>query len=335
MAILDKHSIESITQLAEAISNRKFSDAAMQIITPIVKAGTNPKDIAAKIEKYFTHLKKLIASKPKHITEASEIAFYAFNDYVQVHPFDGANGRLATLWMNIALVLCGFSSILLRLPKERLNKDSAYKKAIDAIDSNPQLLKQHIYQQLQKPDFADRLLEKAVIAQVLCAEAGVALEQENLDVKKIERLFLSKFRKENGGIFESMKALTEDDELTAILSTTPLYNEDSINKINLIVTTNNTRKAFESLLKQKLSIPNILSGNTQSVEEKKTIEPHELMAREIKTYLATSKIKNKAVAFLSALDKREYSKALRIVSSIDHDYEAEGLKLIPIKISEK
>jgi fido (protein-threonine AMPylation protein) len=173
VGILDRSRFKSITDLAKAISEGRFSDEEMQqAIAPIVKIAAKPSDIPAKMKDYFANFKKIIMTKPKNISEAAEMAFQVLNGYVQVHPFDGANGRLATLWMNTALVACRFPSILLRFPKERLDKNSAYARAMNSIDSNPELLKKHIQQRIEKPDFNDRVLEKTVLHKYFALRRG-------------------------------------------------------------------------------------------------------------------------------------------------------------------
>jgi hypothetical protein len=61
-----------------------------------------------------------------------------------------------------------------------------------------------------------------------------------------------------------MGAFAEDSELMDILSTTPLHDEEGANRMSLIVSTNNTRKAFESLLKQKLVMTSKDSSNASA-----------------------------------------------------------------------
>jgi uncharacterized protein YqgV (UPF0045/DUF77 family) len=67
----------------------------------------------------------------------------------------------------------------------------------------------------------------------------------------------------------------------------------------------------------------------------KTITSHEEVIGQIRAYLNNSRIKDKTAALITALDKREYSKALRVVANIDHIYEQEGLDLIKILYQHK
>ena len=76
---------------------------------------------------------------PNDEDQVCRLAYLAFREITEIHPYFNCNGRTATCWMNIVLRTMNKPSILLRLPGERDNAFSAYCQAITGINTQPEL----------------------------------------------------------------------------------------------------------------------------------------------------------------------------------------------------
>lgn len=135
-------------QIALDYHKEKLTSAEKNAIVPFALL-PNPKTFSAQMQKYAEELLKLWSKcDSNNIDQVSELATYAFKELASIHPFADCNGRTATCIMNIVLRSLNKPSILLRQPGERDDTNSQYTQAIDAIQTNPTLLKEHIKKRL-------------------------------------------------------------------------------------------------------------------------------------------------------------------------------------------
>ncbi len=294
-----------IDGLLDAVWKNKLSTADMAIVNKIVKVGTPLNEIPKETKEFVEKLKKLIKEcNPKDDNAVAALAYFAFNGFVQVHPYFNGNGRLATLLMNIVLVLLVAKSILLRYPKEKSDPQSEYAIAIVEIDTQPDLLKKLIKSRLKNSAFEDTLLRKAVTSQVNLYH-GINKLKARYPEKNIDKLTEVTFNKYKSDPFGIVSSMAEHPEFLT-RSATPF----DVTALGTIFTTTNTLKDLTQIMGAEKSNVSKTPSPNLFVKSDKTPDPHEQVIAEAKAlFQADAKLQS----YLKAIEERQYCLALRKV----------------------
>lgn len=170
-----------IPKLGYLYHNKKLSPEELEIIKPFIKFGTHPTNISKATLKFTQELlEKWKRCDPNNPDQIAELAHFAFYNLTEIHPFCNGNGRTATLLMNIILRSLGKPSILMRNPGENADPDSSYSRAIQFIDTRPQLLMNHL---------KARIMERKPYGNPLKQEQTLCRVKTAMCMRTIERYF--------------------------------------------------------------------------------------------------------------------------------------------------
>ena len=156
---------QALYKLANSFHMDKFKNQELEVINKIVTICPVPSSLPELMQTFSKELlTKWQKCDPKDIDQVAELAFFAFFQLTEIHPYFNCNGRTATCLLNIILRSLNYPSILICLPSERNNEKSQYRQAIDNIKTQPQLLTNLIKTKLT----ADSAYEDQGLAQTIC-----------------------------------------------------------------------------------------------------------------------------------------------------------------------
>lgn len=163
-------SLTTLTRMATAYNKDLMTSEEKAMVDKVVKICIFPEQIPGRMESFakstIENYSKIDKTDKDQIYKYLAEVFYVLTD---IHPFENANGRIATCLINLLLRSFSLPSILLRYPGERSNENSQYYEAIDAIDSTlvplQKLIKLRVKEALKKP-FRDTELEKLISLRV-------------------------------------------------------------------------------------------------------------------------------------------------------------------------
>lgn len=96
----------------------------------------------------------------------AELCSFAYYNLTEIHPYFNANGRLATLLIEIILVSCNKSSIILRTQDDKDDPNSLYSQAFKHVDVDQKLLKKLFKARMNTVTHPDQIVADYVSTQV-------------------------------------------------------------------------------------------------------------------------------------------------------------------------
>ncbi len=216
---------------------------------------------AARVKFAAELIKQWQSCDPNNIDKIAKLAFHAFYGITDLHCYPNGNGRTATAFMNFILRSLNKPSIVLRTPNYRSDPKSTYSIGIDKIDTQPELMIEHIKNriiasEMNKDHCKDEKLEEIARLQIEIAKLILAIRNLN------PRSFINEFYKEvlieNNDIYVSTLAKGTTKNIAA---------NDELKKTARLVGLRNTiekiKKFYRTLLINKL--PPVTSNNSASI----------------------------------------------------------------------
>lgn len=107
----------------------------------------NYKDIENKMKEYSQSMVSKIKTCPPD--DAVKLAADIYKDLLFIHPFQNANGRIATILLNCILLIFLDHSILLRTVGDKTNPNSQYNLVMTHMRNDPELIYQYVADKLR------------------------------------------------------------------------------------------------------------------------------------------------------------------------------------------
>lgn len=160
----DSAAISTLLKLAMLYQTNKLTPEEKSVVDKVVKICISPTQYPQEIKKFAQDLVKSwqICNKD-NLDDVAALATKAFYEITEIHPYFNGNGRLATCAMNIILRSLGKPSILMRHPMERNDPKSSYSQAIKSINSNSDLLFQHIKNRIKETEAQGDYVNKSLL----------------------------------------------------------------------------------------------------------------------------------------------------------------------------
>lgn len=121
-----------------------FSTKEINVISQIVKIGMPPDKISDAMNRFVHELHKALIKCSGKQEEVIKLVSFAFKELTEIHPFFNANGRTATILLNLILGAFNFPSIVFRTQEEAEDPHSTYNRAINLIAKDIGFLEKHI-----------------------------------------------------------------------------------------------------------------------------------------------------------------------------------------------
>lgn len=157
-------------KLHNAYATNKLSDKDKETVNSFVKICKFAFEIPAEMQRFTTNFVENYKKCPKdNLDKFVELLAESFYELTNIHPFDNGNGRVATCLLNIWLRSVNLPSILLRVPGDKENPNSAYSLAFDQIDKTREPLKQLILTNIlaaQKQAFVNDQLKQVILLRI-------------------------------------------------------------------------------------------------------------------------------------------------------------------------
>jgi len=107
-----------------------------------------PYQIADKMSAFAKALLERMKTCEDDIDAICDLLTWTYYTLTDIHAYNNANGRTATIFINCMLNAFGYPSIILRTPEQKKDPNSAYSQAIANIDKDLGYLKKHIKAQI-------------------------------------------------------------------------------------------------------------------------------------------------------------------------------------------
>ncbi len=277
----------AMVDLGKIYSQNGFSAAQKDLIHKFFMIGVAPDKIAEHMkilaEEILTAWKNCDANKPEEVVQLLSDEFISL---LKCHPYFNANGRIATVLMNITLRSLNLPSIVLRTEDSNHPLNVAYTKATKNISTQPELLTAHIKKCMNmaqvKPSY-----DKAIITFRVAATnwmRQIMSEFPKFDMGKFYSIDIFKIMT---SVPDNVQRLTPSDliELNALLKifgfedlSIAAIQPDSYPKIYAILGGNrivNALAAQYKILATKVSAHNnAVTSKTYSTAEKDSIVNH-------------------------------------------------------------
>ncbi len=147
-----KNAVKASINLIHAYHEKMLTVEQRQIIDKLVLVCLRPEDIEKNMQAFAAELAPVWRQVDGNDLDAlAECCGRAFQKRTWIHANFNGNGRLSTcLYINVIIASKRpGESILLRHPGDRDNEQSSYSKAVDGMDNNPLLMKDHLKLRLQ------------------------------------------------------------------------------------------------------------------------------------------------------------------------------------------
>jgi hypothetical protein len=130
-------------------TKKKLTEKERECVSKVVKICSPPEkfpELRQRFAKEFLDRWKKVNSKD--INDVSNFMFFIFYQITEGHWWFNGNGRTTTCFLNTILVALGHPSILVRNPEEKHALKGSYCLGIELIDSQPQIMQDHLTKRL-------------------------------------------------------------------------------------------------------------------------------------------------------------------------------------------
>jgi hypothetical protein len=162
--------VAATMKLAYLVDENKLNDVERKLADKFTTICMAPDRMPAAMKKFTEDMCVKWKACDGSIDQVADLAYELFYGLTEIHPYFNCNGRTATCILNIFLVSQACPSILIRNPNERDDDKSSYSLAIAAINTSPDLLRNHIKQRivnsLSEKSYSDPVLAQMAIKQV-------------------------------------------------------------------------------------------------------------------------------------------------------------------------
>ena len=156
------HNINTVSlgsmMLTEAFYGEALTKKDKDIISRMVTVCLRPSDYAQAMQVFA---KKFVAGWQQcdvnHDEQFSTLLLDAFNGIAGIHAYPNCNGRTATWLLNLVSVSMSKPSFILRAPGDKGNANSDYSRAIEMINTDESLFKQHVLTLIKKAEAGEQV----------------------------------------------------------------------------------------------------------------------------------------------------------------------------------